>query len=81
MWTAGLYELKADIGTTAAYLIPVEGTIVKSDPNEIAPDGTFLGLWGADGNDLVVQRQGDGWGLSWAKVSASVTTADYSAQH
>ena len=81
MWTAGLYELKADTGTTVAPLVPVEGTIVKRDPYEIAPDGTFLGLWGADGNDLVVQRQGDGWGLSWAKVSASVTTADYAAQH
>jgi hypothetical protein len=81
MWTAGLYELKADIGTTVASLVPVEGTIVKRDPYEIAPDGTFLGLWGADGNDLVVQRQGDGWGLSWATVSASVTTADYSAEH
>jgi hypothetical protein len=79
--TRGLYELKASAGSSVATLVSVAGTITKHDPDEIAAEGTFLGLWGADGNDLVVQRQGDGWGLSWAKVSTSVTTADYSAQH
>jgi hypothetical protein len=74
--TRGLYELKADSGTPVATLIAVEGTVTKSDPDEIAPDGTFFNLWGADGNELVVERQGDGWGLSWARVSASATTAD-----
>jgi hypothetical protein len=74
--TAGLYELNADSGAPVAGLMPVEGTVTKFDPNEIAPDGTFLYLWGADGNDLVVQRQGDGWGLSWARVSAPVTTSN-----
>jgi hypothetical protein len=74
--TAGLYELNANSGAPVATLIPVEGTVTKFDPNEITPDGTFQYLWGADGDDLVVQRQGDGWGLSWARVTASVTTSN-----
>jgi hypothetical protein len=74
--TTGLYELKADSGTPVATLLPVAGTITKYDPSKIAPDGTFFYLWGADGNDLVVQRQGDGWGLSWARVSASATASN-----
>ena len=44
------------------------------DPKGIALDRAFFRLWGADGNKLVVQRQGDGWGLSWARVSASPST-------
>jgi hypothetical protein len=74
--THGLYELKADAASSVATLLPVEGGVTKYGPDEIAPDGVFLYLWGADGNDLVVQRQGDGWGLSWARVSASVTTSN-----
>jgi hypothetical protein len=74
--TTGLYELKADSGTPLATLVPVAGTITKYDPSKIAPDGTFFYLWGADGNELVMERQGDGWGLSWARVSASLTTAN-----
>jgi hypothetical protein len=73
MRTTGLYELKVDSGTSVATLVPVAGTITKYDPSKIAPDGTFFFLWGADGNELVTQRQGDGWGLSWAKVSAPTT--------
>ena len=76
MWTSGLYELNINAGTSVATLIPVAGTITKRDSDEIAPDGTFLGLRGADGDQLVVQSQGDGWDLSWARVSACVTTAD-----
>jgi hypothetical protein len=73
MRTTRLYELKADSGTPVATLVPVAGTITKYDPSKIAPYGTFLYLWGADGNELVMQREGDGWGLSWAKVSAPAT--------
>jgi hypothetical protein len=73
MRTTGLYELKADSGTPVATLLPVAGTITKYDPSKIAPDGTFFYLWGADGNELVMQRHGDGWGLSWARVSAPAT--------
>jgi len=34
------------------------------------PEGTYVRLWGADRNDLVVSR-GDDWGLSWVKVLVS----------
>jgi hypothetical protein len=71
--TTGLYELKADRGTPVATLVPVAGTITKYDPSKIAPDGTLFNLWGADGNELVMERQGDGWGLSWARVSGPAT--------
>jgi hypothetical protein len=74
--THGLYELKADAASSVATLLPVEGTVTKHDRDEIAPDGTFLYLWGAQGDELVLQRQGDGWGLSWARVSGSTITAD-----
>jgi len=74
--TTGLHELKADSGTPVATLVPVAGTITRYDPNKIAPDGTFFYLWGAYGNELVMERQGDGWGPSWAKVSTSVTMAN-----
>jgi hypothetical protein len=42
MWTSGLYELNINAGTSVATLIPVAGKITKRDPDEIAPDGTFL---------------------------------------
>ena len=74
--TKGLYELKVNSGTSVATLAPVAGTITEYDPKEIVPDATFLQLWGADGNELVVQRAGDGWGLSWARVSAPATTSN-----
>ena len=54
--TRGLYELKASAGNSVATLVSVAGTITKHDPDEIAAEGTFLSLWGADGNELVVQR-------------------------
>jgi hypothetical protein len=74
--TRGLYELKANSGTSVTSLVPVAGTVTEYDPKEIVPDTTFLQLWGADENELVVQRAGDGWGLLWARVSAPVTTSN-----
>ena len=74
--TYGLYELKAKAGTSVATLIPVDGTITTHDRNGIPPDETFDRLWGADGDELVLHRHGDGWGISWAKVSASPSTPD-----
>ena len=74
--TRGLYELKAKSGTSVATLIPVAGTITRYNHDEIAPDGTFLSLWGADGNELVVRRAGEKSGLSWARVSASTTNSN-----
>jgi hypothetical protein len=72
----GLYELKANSGTSVATLVPVEGTVTAYDPEENIPGGTFFQLWGADGNELVVQRAPDEWGLSWARISASATTSN-----
>jgi hypothetical protein len=74
--TNGLYELKAGTRTSVATLTPVLGTLTTQDRG-----GGFLGetldhLWGADGNELVVHRLGDGWGISWARVSAPSSTLD-----
>lgn len=64
----GLYELKAMPGSPIATLALVDGTVTAFDSYATEPDGTFLRLWGADGNSLVVSRKGEHWGLSWAKV-------------
>jgi hypothetical protein len=64
----GLYELKATPSSSIATLEFVDGTVTAFDSYATEPDGTFLRLWGADGNSLVVSRKGEQWGLSWAKV-------------
>jgi hypothetical protein len=74
--THGLYELKAKTGTSVATLVPVSGTLTAYARQGVPPDVTFDRLWGADGDELVVHRFGDGWGISWAKVSASPSTPD-----
>jgi hypothetical protein len=66
--THGLYELKAKTTVSVATLVPVDGTLTTHDRNGVLPDTTFDRLWGADGDELVVHRYGDGWGISWAKV-------------
>ena len=74
--THGLYELKAKTGTSVATLIPVSGTLTAYDRNGLPPDETFERLWGSDGDELLVHRYADGWGISWAKVSASPSSPD-----
>ena len=74
--THGLFELKARTGTAVATLIPVAGTLTTQDRNGVLLDETLDRLWGADGDELVVHRLGDGWGISWAKVSASPSNPD-----
>jgi hypothetical protein len=74
--TYGLYELKAKAGTSVATLIPVNGTITTHDRNGIPPDESFDRLLGADRDELVVHRHGDGWGISWARVLASPSSPD-----
>ena len=74
--THGLYELKARTETSVATLIPVAGTLTTQDRNGVLLDETLDRLLGADGDELVVHRLGDGWGISWAKVSASPSTPD-----
>lgn len=39
-------------------------------------DFLFSPVLGAEGDELVVQRYGDGWGISWTKVVASPPTSD-----
>jgi hypothetical protein len=67
----GLYELKATPDSPIASLTAVNGAVTVFDSWKTVPDGTFLRLWGADGNTLVFSRKGDDWGLSWAKVLAA----------
>ena len=74
--TCGLYELKARPEASVATLLGVEGTLTTYDRNSVPPDEAFDRLWGADGNEIVVHRYGDGWGISWAKVSPSLSTPD-----
>ena len=72
----GLYKLQATTGKAVATLIPVGGTVTAvkcHDCGNALPDGTFLKLYGADGDEIVVRRTGDGSGLAWAKVSMSVS--------
>ena len=72
----GLYELKATPGSPMASLTAVDRTVTAFDSYQAVPDGTFLWLWGVDGNSLVVSRKGDDWGLSWATVLAANTTPE-----
>jgi hypothetical protein len=58
--THGLYELKAKTGISVATLVPVHGTLTTHERGAVLPDETFDRLWGADGDELVVQRYGDG---------------------
>lgn len=74
--TVGLYELKAKAGTSVATLIPVSGSLTTYDRNGLPPDEAFERLWGADGDELLVHRYGDGWGISSTKVSASPSSPD-----
>jgi hypothetical protein len=67
----GLYELRATPGSPIASLTAVDGTVTTFDSYKTVPDGTLVQLWGADGNSLVVGRNGDRWGLSWVNVLAA----------
>jgi hypothetical protein len=71
----GLYELKATPANPIVSLTAVDGTVTAFDSYKTVPDGTFLRLWGADGNSLVISRKGDpwDWGLYWANVIATNT--------
>ena len=69
--THGLYELRAKTGISIATLVPIDGTLATHERGGVLPAETFERLWGADGDELVVHRYGDGRGISWARVSAS----------
>lgn len=66
----GLYELNAMPGSPVASFTSVQGTIVAFPSAQTVPDGTFVRLWGGDGDDLVVSRKGYEQELSWVKVLA-----------
>jgi hypothetical protein len=51
------------------------GTLTTHEHGGVFPDETFEAV-GADGDELVVQRYGDGWGISWTKVVVSPPTSD-----
>lgn len=72
----GLYELRPVDRMPVATLTPVLGTVSAQDSDNEAPRDVFLRLWGADGNELVVQRRGDWPGLVWAKVTQSAIAPD-----
>ena len=64
----GLFELRLDPNSGTGKWSLVNGTFSSSDPENI-PDGIFFKLWGADGDDLVIQRlhQAD---MSWVRVNS-----------
>lgn len=63
-----LYELSTMSSSPTASLTPIQGTIAAFASSQPVPDGTFMRLWGADGNELIVSRKGEDSALSWVKV-------------
>ena len=71
----GLYQIKTVPGNNVASLLPVAGTITTIERGKLPPEGSFISLWGADGNQLVVWRMdGNGEFLSWVNVTNSGST-------
>jgi hypothetical protein len=71
----GLYQIKAVSGNSIAALLPVAGTVYTFERDKLPPQGTFISLWGADGNQLVIwPLQGNGEFLSWVNVIHSEST-------
>jgi hypothetical protein len=67
----GLYRIKAEAGNPIARLLPVAGTIIVTERGKVPPPGSIEWLWGADGNQLVLWRDGepDGSWVSWVDVT------------
>jgi hypothetical protein len=74
--TMGLFQLKTTAGIPIANLIPVAGTQTTYDNYKEVPDQTVIGLVGADGDELVVRRVGDGPALAWAKIIPATSGSD-----
>lgn len=73
----GLYQVKADLGSSIARLLPVGGTVDAYGTygqGERPPAGALVKLWGADGNQLVLWRTAEPY-ASWVSVEKS-STAD-----
>lgn len=60
----GLYELDTRAGTSTARWVPVNGTVGLLDRKQGIPRGSFMRLWGTDGQNLIISRSGD-FGFSW----------------
>jgi hypothetical protein len=68
--TLGLCELKADPKNAVATFTPVVGTFTTRSRDASFSDETFDRLLGADGDEIVLHRLGDGASISWARVTA-----------
>jgi len=70
----GLYQVKAVAGRPVAQLMPVSGTVNALEPGTVPTPESFVMLFGADGNHLVVWRTGYGSStLCWVNVVQSDT--------
>jgi hypothetical protein len=58
----GLYELRATADNPVASLTPIDGSTTRNRREDAVQR-----LWGADGDELVVQRR-DSWSLLWVNV-------------
>jgi hypothetical protein len=74
--TQGLYELKAGTKTSVATFTPVVGTVTKQNRDGGFADETFERVFGADGDEIVLHRLGDGPSVSWARVTATFSSPD-----
>ena len=63
----GLYQVRARPGMPIAQLIPVAGTVSVFEGSKRLPAGSFMVLWCADGNQLIVRRI-DERDLSWVDL-------------
>lgn len=63
----GLYQVKTEPGNPVARLLPVVGTVNEIEKGKRLAAGTFIWLWGADGNQLVVFREEER-DASWVSV-------------
>jgi hypothetical protein len=70
----GLYQIKVVSGQPVARLLPVSGALSSLEPGDVPDPESFVLLWGADGNQLVVWRIGYGSMLSWVSVIQSDST-------
>jgi hypothetical protein len=63
----GLYQVWARPGVPNAQLVPVAGTVNISEKYKTLPTGSFIYVWCADGDQLIVKRV-DERDLSWVDV-------------
>ncbi len=67
MQSTRLYELQPDRSTLRAKWVAVDDGVPTAGGADWLP-GSFVQLWGAEGQSLVVEKMGEPDGLSWAPV-------------